>query len=113
MSILSSANLADAPDHEVLENPSTYDIVGYSYAIEEAPYGTLDITLEKNSSRCTLRFTGVCELEIDAGFPHSYMGLEILNVKYLGWDNIHVRVEGYESEAPGFRFWANTVFRLP
>jgi hypothetical protein len=112
MSILSNANLADAPDHEILENSSTYDIVGYSYAIEEVPCGTFDLTLEKNNSRCTLRFSGVCELEIDAGFPHSYMGLEILNVKYLGWENIHVRVEGFESEAPGIRFWASTVCRL-
>ena len=109
MSALSNANLADAPDHEILDNPATYDIVGYKYVIGETPYGTLELNLKKNESQCTLIFIDVCELEIDAGFPHSFIGLEILNVKHLGWERINVRVECYEDQAPGIRFWARGV----
>lgn len=110
MSALSTANLADAPDHEILENPAGYDIIGYGYIVGTAPYGTLDLKLKKDDSECTLRFVDVCELEVDAGFPHSFVGLEILNVRYLGWESINVRVECYEDQAPGIRFWARDVF---
>lgn len=108
-SVLSNANLADAPAHTVLDAPDSYYIVGFSYRIAAAPYGTLDLVLQKAGVALTLRFEGVHELQIDAGFPHSYMGLEVLDVTHLGWEHSRVRVQGYEEDAPGIRFWAKGV----
>jgi hypothetical protein len=111
MSILHNSNLADAPDHPVLSEPYSYSVVAYSYEVVEPPYGTLHLTLEKDGSKVELCFSGVHELQIDAGFPFTYMGLEILDITYLGWEHARVRVEGYE-DAPGIRFWARAVERV-
>ena len=73
--------------------------------------GTLDLTLFRNGESVTLRFFDAHELQIDAGFPHSYMGLEILDVSYLGWDHSTVRVQGFEGP-PGIQFWAKSVARI-
>lgn len=111
LSTLYSANLADALDHPVLSEPYSYSIVAYRYEVDEPPYGTLHLVLEKDGSRVELCFSGVHELQVDAGFPFSYMGLEILDIAYLGWESARVRVEGYE-DSPGIRFWARSVERV-
>jgi hypothetical protein len=111
MNLLANANLADAADHDVLAEPCTYDVVAYSYVAEEPPFGTLELTLKSEEETVQLRFTGVHELTIDPGFPHSCMGLEILDVRYLGWEYARVRVQGFEN-SPGIRFWAREVSRI-
>ena len=113
MNIFADADLANAPDHPVLESPCTYDIVGISFLPDPAGAlnGTLELTLSRDNATVVLRFSAAHELEIDAGFPHSYMGLEILDVTYLGWKHSRVRVQGFE-DAPGVRFWARSVERV-
>lgn len=111
MSVLSSANLSGCPDHPVLSAPDTYDVVSLSYSAGVAPFGTLELGLEKDGAIVMLRFEGVHELEIDAGFPHSFMGLEILDVTELGWEHARLRVQSYE-DAPSIRFWAKEVSRV-
>jgi hypothetical protein len=110
MTSLSTANLEGAPDHEVLPDPWTYDIVGLRFMASTAPFGDLELDLRKGDMEITLRFEGVHELEIDAGFPHSCMGLMILDVSHLGWEHARVRVECFE-DAPAIRFWAKGVSR--
>jgi hypothetical protein len=58
-----------------------------------------------------LRFEGIQELEIDKGFPYFNMGLEILDISHLHWDQLKIRVAGFEP-APGIRFWARSVQRI-
>lgn len=113
MSALTNEDISSAPDHPVLGDPWTYNIVGFSFAAGAAGAldGTLELRLEKEAKTVILRFNGAHELEIDAGFPHSYMGLEILDVAFLGWDHSRVRVQGFE-DAPGIRFWAKNVTRV-
>ena len=111
MNTLHEANLAGMPDHGVLDAPWSYDIVELRYTAAAHPYGTLDLTLEKDGVRLALRFTDAHELEIDPGFPHSYMGLEIVDISGFGWEHARVRVQGFE-DAPGIRFWARDVHRL-
>ncbi len=112
MSVLHSANLAGSPDHDVLSAPYKYDIIAFNYVAGEPCFGTLDLTLQQDGTHIVLRFIGVHELELDAGFPHSYMGLEILDVSHLGWEHARVRVQGFEEDAPGIRFWACSVRRV-
>lgn len=111
MGTLQEANLTGAPNHSVLEDPYTYDIVEVRYTATAAPYGTLDLSLEKNGVRTVLRFTDVDQLEIDRGFPHDSIGLEILDVSGFGWEHARIRVDNFES-APGIRFWARDVHRI-
>lgn len=109
---LSSANIAGAPTHDVLDNPAAYDIVGFTYSATSAPYGTLDLALESAGTTVTLRFDGVRELEVDCGFPHGSLGIDLRDVTHLGWEDVRVRVQGAESDAPAIRFWAQGVTRV-
>ena len=113
MNALTEADISSASDHPVLEDACTYQIVAVSFVADSsgALNGTLELLLVKGGSTLTLRFDRAHELEIDAGFPHSYMGLEILDVCFLGWDHSRVRVQGFE-DAPGIRFWAQGVTRV-
>jgi hypothetical protein len=113
MNALTNANLSNALDHSILDNACTYDIVGIRFVtdLNGALNGTLDLSLAKDGQAVVLRFNKAHELEIYAGFPYSYMGLEILDVTYLGWEHSRVRVQGFEN-APGIRFWAQDVERL-
>jgi hypothetical protein len=112
MSILSSANIAEAPAHAVLDGAQAYDVVGFSYSAASAPYGTLDLVLKKTDATVSLRFEGVHELEVDCGFPHGSVGIDIRDVSYLGWENARVRVHGAEDDSPAIRFWAKEVRRV-
>ena len=113
MSLLKTVDVSGAADHAVLDEPWTYDIVNIGFRPDPAGAlnGTLDLALAKGGRTISLRFFRAHELEIDAGFPHSTMGLEILDVSFLGWEHSQVRVQGFEP-APGVRFWAHRVERL-
>ena len=91
----------------------TYEItrVCFTAAPNGALNGTLDLTLARDGESVHLRFLDAHEIQIDAGFPHSYRGLEILDVSYLGWEHSTVRVSGFE-DAPGIGFWAKSVVRV-
>lgn len=107
------SQLANAPDHAVLTEPWTYTVEGLRVSFSHSTHhpDSLDLLLTRNDSRVCLRFSGVSNLEIDAGFPYSYMGLEILDVSHLHWERIKVRVEGFEP-SPGIRFWASSVTKV-
>jgi hypothetical protein len=112
MAVRDRSQLADAPDHAVLAEPWTYAVEGLrvSFGHNDQSHNSLDMLLSRNDAQVCLRFSGVSDLEIDAGFPYSYMGLEILDVSHLQWERIKVRVEGFEP-APGIRFWASSVVK--
>jgi len=111
--ILATADLSEASEHPVLGAAHTYRVVGFGYTADPsgALVGSLELRLEKGGELVTLHFSRAHELELDAGFPHSYMGLEILDTTSLGWEHSRVRVQGFE-DAPGIRFWAQKVGRV-
>jgi hypothetical protein len=104
--------LADAIDHKILDQPWTYEVIEVHAVFN--PISQLDNTVELKLARkgevVQLRFEGVEQLEIEAGFPYSQMGLEILDISHLGWDRLRIRVTGFEPAA-GIRFWATGVTR--
>ena len=112
-SVLATADLSSASEHSILSETHTYRILWFSYITDSsgALSGTVDLLLEKGGHSVSLRFSEAHELEVDAGFPHSYMGLEILDTSVLGWEHSRVRVQGFE-DAPGIRFWARKVARV-
>lgn len=113
MTDLNRLNLADAVDHPVLPEPWTYSVVALSAEFDRNSQtgNALELALARGDALVRLRFRAVQELEIDAGFPYSYMGMEILDISHLQWDNIRVRVAGFEP-SPGIRFWARSVERV-
>ena len=111
---LDSVDVSTAPDHPVLAQPWTHEVMGIDYRRGEWPFGTLVLELAAPASgeRIRLRFEAAHEIEVDAGFPFSCMGLEILDTTFLGRPESAVRVDGFE-DAPGLRLWARAVTRLP
>lgn len=108
---LAKSNLANAPDHPVLVEPWTFDVLGLNYLADKDGHegDVLKLVLEREGTEVALRFTGVHELETGPEFPHSYLGLEILDVSHLGWVHSKVRVQCFECS--GIRFWARSVER--
>lgn len=112
MDNISSLSIAGSPEHDVLADVDSYDIAGFSYVATSAPFGMLDLIFKNADSTVVLRFEGVHEFEVDAGFPHGSMGLEIRDVSHLGWENARVRVQETEDGAPAIRLWAREVRRV-
>lgn len=111
MATLRSTDIADSPAHPVLERAEAYDVVGFRYSATSAPYGTLDLVLAAAGVSVELHFEGVRDLEVDCGFPWS-MGIVVLDVSHLGWEDARVRVQGAEDGFPALRFWAREVRRV-
>jgi len=110
---LAQTNLSEARDHEVLEAAFLFNVVGFHYRVAGAPYGTLDLVLEKAGEQVTLHFEGVQEFRVDPGFPFSSAGTQILDVAYLGWENVRIRVQGFDDGgAPELQFWASSVTKV-
>jgi hypothetical protein len=111
MNRFSTANLKDVPDHPALPDAHTWSIVGLRYQRdpEGRDWGSLELTVRRSNEQKSLHFDRVVELQIDAGFPFSYQGLELLDVRGLGWEDVGVCVTGFEDDAPGIRFWAASV----
>ncbi len=107
---LRDVDLGPATDHPVLAETHTYEIVGIAYRRGAIPFGTLEVNLDRDGERVSLEFQGAHELEVDAGFPFSCSGIEILDTSYIGREESAVRLHGFE-DAPGLRCWARSVIR--
>jgi len=113
MSRLSKANLADAKDHAVIAEPWTYTVAGIQMEFSQSSQlnSWLELRLARDGTSVRLRFEGVQDLEIDAGFPNFNQRLQILDIGPFGWEGLHVRVQEFEP-VPGIRFWARSVERI-
>jgi hypothetical protein len=112
---LGEVDLAHAPDHPVLAEPWRHEVLRVDYRRGDWPFGSLvlELAAPESGGRVRLRFDDAHEFEVDAGFPFSYMGLEILDTAFLGRPESAIRVQGFEDAVPGIRFWARAVERLP
>lgn len=88
----SRVGLGDSADHPVLAEPWTYRVVGVSAQFHHTsqPESWLELDLARDDGTVLLRFNGIHNLEIDAGFPYFYIGLEILDISHLQWDGLHI-----------------------
>jgi hypothetical protein len=109
---------ADIDIGQIVEHPILPGARKYFIAKVEAEFdplsqnkSSLSLTFLNESDVIRLRFTGVRDLEVDAGFPYRYSGLMICDISHLGWEATHIRVTGEEQD-PGIRFLANTVERI-
>ena len=97
-------------DHPVLRDAWRYEIVGLRLELkptdEAEPF--LDLTLELEGKRRTLRFFSPQSIEIEEGGPVSG-GLKILDVSGRHLDRLRVRVDDNEASSGSLRFWARDV----
>jgi len=97
--------------HTVLERPWTYKVTGFTVDYTGGQNDVrLELRLRKDEDAITLLFSGVHELEIEAGFPWWGSGMEILDESSRGMENARIRVSSSEP-VPAIRFWARAVER--
>ncbi len=110
MSMRDRTSLVEVKSHPVLPEAWKYRVVGLNadFPMESQLASSIVLTLVREDSQVILRFDGIQELEIDAGFPYLVTGLQVLDVAYLQWDGIKIRVESFEQD-PAIRFWARSV----
>jgi hypothetical protein len=107
------SELDDAPPHAILAQPWKYFIARVIADFDPSSQlrNSVELTLVQHGDTVRLRFVGITELEIDAGFPYLNSGLQILDISHLKWDSIGIRVSGFEQN-PAIRFWAKSVERM-
>ena len=107
---LHEVDLSNAPDHPIIDEPWTYEVVAllFQRRVDDLIEPYIDLTLQFGDKIRRLRFLGALNLEVQSSFPYSYSGLEILDVSYLKLDYAKVRVDGYEGYGT-IRFWAREV----
>ena len=105
-------HIENAPVHPIVEKPWTWQIIGISFrcAPESQRDSELELTLWKDGTSVTLRFTTVYELRIDEGFPWHSAGLQILDTSSSQMEDCRVRVTSFEQDG-GIHFWAKAVER--
>ena len=105
----SASEIGEAPDHHILDEPWTYEIVAVHYlrgdGVRDSP--TLDLTLRRDGIVCHLRFDGVRGLRLGRGFEWDYIGLQIIDVHKRGWEDINVWVGCFEGDY--IEFWSRSV----
>jgi len=101
---------SEDPDHPVLPDAWRYEIVGLRLELrpEDNAEPFLDLTVELDGQRRTLRFFSPQSFEIEKGGPVSG-GLKILDVGHRQLDGLRVRVDDYEASSGSLRFWARDV----
>ena len=101
-------------DHPVLPDAWRYDIVALRLELkpENGAEPFLDLTLDLDGNRLTLRFFSPQSIEIEEGDPVSG-GLKILDVSARQLDGLRVRVDDYEGSSGSLRFWARDVAEQP
>lgn len=97
-------------DHPILPDAWRYEIVGLRLELEpeDGSEAFLDLTLQLDGKRRTLRFLSPRSIEIEEGGPVSG-GLKILDVSDRKLDRLSVRVDDYEGQRGSLRFWARDV----
>ncbi|MDH3594621.1 MAG: hypothetical protein OEU09_06730 [Rhodospirillales bacterium] len=102
------------PDHPIIDDPWTYDILGFNYQVDKEDPGKsfIDLTLEKEGVVRRLRFHGPTNLEIEAGFPIPTRGMAILDVRARQLEGIGVEVSDFENSTGSVTFLARAVVDL-
>jgi hypothetical protein len=103
----------DEPNHSAIDRPWEYQITGVSFHVDPSNQtkAKLEMSLARGEQLVLLRFDGVSDLEIQAGFPWSDSTIQILDLSSRGMEDARVRVCGIEGHDTGIRFWAKSVER--
>jgi len=103
--------LIHAKDHPVLRDAIAWHVTEVRYALSRRGNARVVLGLRRGEESLQLRFEGVDEFSVVAGFPESrasdvQVRVRILDVTHLQWEGVTVRVE---SSCGGLSFWARSV----
>jgi hypothetical protein len=103
--------LIHAKDHPVLRDAVAWHVTEVRYALPRRGDARVVLGLHRAEESLLLRFEGVDEFSVMAGFPESpasedQVRVRILDVTHLQWNGVTVRVE---SSCGGLSFWARSV----
>jgi hypothetical protein len=102
---------ADDPEHPILADAHTWEIVGFNLQKDPVDQGEpyLDLTVRRDRELRVLRFWSPRDVEIQKGGPAMTHGLSIVDVSSRGLEGIGVRVCDFEASPGSVSFWARTV----
>jgi len=103
--------LIHAQDHPVLRDAVAWQLTEVRYALPRRGDARVVLGVSRSGESLQLRFEGVDEFSVTAGFPDApasgdRVGVRILDVTHLQWEGVTVRVE---SSCGGLSFWARSV----
>ena len=103
--------LIHAKDHPVLRDAVAWQLTEVRYALPRRGDARVVLGVSRSGESLQLRFEGVDEFSVTAGFPDApasgdRVGVRILDVTHLQWEGVTVRVE---SSCGGLSFWARSV----
>jgi hypothetical protein len=103
--------LIHAKDHPVLRDAVAWQLTEVRYALPRRGDARVVLGVSRSGESLQLRFEGVDEFSVTAGFPDApasgdRVGVRILDVTHLQWEGVTVRVE---SSCGGLSFWARYV----
>ena len=103
--------LIHAKDHPVLRDAVAWQLTEVRYALPRRGDARVVLGVSRSGESLQLRFEGVDEFSVTAGFPDppasgDRVGVRILDVTHLQWEGVTVRVE---SSCGGLSFWARSV----
>lgn len=103
-----------SPLHTILSRPHEYDIVDFRYSVDrqEPHQSFIDLCLEKDGDRVSLRFWKPINLIIEAGFPIATGGMVFYDVSSFHLGDIGVEVADFEQSHGAITFSAKCVERL-
>src|SRR5437764_10027173 len=99
------------PDHPILDQPWTYEIIGLNYQRPAGAEPYLDLTLQRDKAVRRLRFYSPSDIRVTRGFPSS-SGLCILDVSGRQLEGIGVKVANFENSSGCPEFFARDVSDL-
>lgn len=107
------ANFDGDPDHPILPDPYTWDLVEFTYRLDpdDGRESYIDLVFARNGVVRRLRFFNPRDLEMSRGLPNSF-GLCILDVNGRQLEGVGVRVANFEQSYGAPSFWAARVVEV-
>lgn len=110
----SMATIDDDPDHPILDNPFSWELLELTYRRDQRVVwqSHIDMVLQREGETRRLRFYNPREIEwCPGGVPNSN-GMCILDVSRRQMEGLGVRVTNFEQSRGAPTFWAERVVDL-
>ncbi len=101
-------------DHKIIEKPWDYNISSFLYncSSENLLEHYIELVLTKDDISRKLRFIAPKQLKIEEGFPSPTHGMEILDIRERGMEDVNVYVGDFEASHGAITFYAKEVIEI-
>jgi hypothetical protein len=100
--------------HSILSNSHEYKLCDFHYHVDfsDPNESFIEMSLQKNLERVTLRFWQPIKLKIEEGFPQATGGMVFYDVSTHGLEDIGVEVADFEASWGSVTFSAKYVEKI-